>query len=260
VSVAGPPASSPPDETGLPAGALRGRAGIVTGGGQGIGAATVRLLARAGARLVVGDLSAPAAAAVAAGAVAAGGVAVAVAADVRREADCAALAAACRRHFGRIDFVVANAGVGDAGTVAGGDPARWRAVIETNVLGTALTVRAALPEMQAQGRGDVVLVASVSGRESYAGEPIYIASKWAVVGFGRALRKEALAHGVRVTLIEPGLVDTPLARSTPLGQQWLESLTALSADDVARAIAFALAQPPHVALNEIVVRPLAQEV
>ena len=107
-------AARPVGDASLWDGALRDRAGIVTGGGQGIGAATARSLARAGARVVVGDLSGEAAAAVAAGIVAAGGDALAVAADVRREEDCAALAAACQERHGRIDFVVANAGIGDA--------------------------------------------------------------------------------------------------------------------------------------------------
>ena len=239
---------------------LRGRAGIVTGAGQGIGAAIALELARLGARLLVADLSQPAAAGVAGRVVAAGGEAQGVAADVRDYAATAALAGACCERFGGIDFVVANAGLGDHSTLADGDPARWREVIETNILGTAHTIRAALPAMRAQGRGDVVLIASVSGRESYAGEPIYAASKWAVVGLGHALRKEALAYGVRVTLVEPGLVDTPLARSTPLGRQWLETLQPLRDLDVARAVAYALAQPAHVAVNEIVLRPLAQEV
>jgi NADP-dependent 3-hydroxy acid dehydrogenase YdfG len=239
---------------------LRGSAGIVTGGGRGIGEATALLLASLGARLVVGDLSSELATAVATRVAAAGGAAVGVAADVRRYEDAARLAESCVRKYSKIDFVVANAGIGEPSTMAEGDPSRWRDVIETNVLGVAYTVRAALPTMQAQRRGHVVLMASVSGRESYVGEPIYVASKWAVVGLGRALRKEVLRHGVRVTLMEPGLVDTPLARSTPLGREWLQTLDPLSAQDVARAVVYALCQPPHVAINEIVLRPLAQEV
>lgn len=247
-----------PDETAVAS--LRGSAGIITGGGRGIGEATALALARLGAHLVISDLSLELAADVVMRVREAGGAAVGAAADVRRYEDAARLAETCVREHTRIDFVVANAGIGDPGTMAEGDPARWRDVIETNVLGVAYTVRAVLPTMQAQRRGHVVLMASVSGRESYVGEPIYIASKWAVVGLGRALRKEVLPHGIRVTLVEPGLVDTPLARSTPLGQEWLKTLDPLSAQDVARAIAYALCQPPHVAVNEIVLRPLAQEV
>ena len=238
-------------------GALAGKAGIVTGGGSGIGAAIVREIARLGARVVVADLSPERAAAVAA---AVGEGAVGVAADVRRFADLEAARDACLERFGRLDFAVANAGVADSSTMSEGDPERWKLVIDTNVLGVAQTVRAALPTMLAQGGGHLVLMASVSGREPYAGEPIYAATKWAVVGLGHALRKETVGTGVRVTLVEPGIVDTPLVRSNPFAVAWMETIAPLADEDVARAVAFALSQPPHMAINEIVLRPVGQEV
>ena len=239
---------------------LEGRAGIITGAGSGIGAAIALELAGRGARLVLGDIALEAARRVAGQVHAGGGTAVAIAADVRRFEAAAALAQACQEQLGAIDFAIANAGIGDVSSVADGDPARWRDVIETNVLGVAYLARAVLPAMRQRRQGHLVIMASVSGRETYVGEPIYIASKWAVVGLGRALRKEALHYGVRVTLIEPGLVDTPLARSTTVGQEWLQRLDPLRPEDVARAVGFALQQPAHVAVNEIVVQPLAQEI
>ena len=169
-------------------------------------------------------------------------------------------AATCRERLGRIDFVVANAGVSDAGTLATGDPAVWRTVVETNLLGAMHTVRATLPTLLAQGDGHVVLMASVSGRKVYAGEPVYIASKWGVVGLGEALRQETVGTGVRVTLVEPGLVDTPLARNHPFAGDWLGKIVPLQPEDVARAVVWALAQPPHLAVNEVVLRPVAQEI
>ena len=167
---------------------------------------------------------------------------------------------ACLKHFNQIDFAVANAGIGDACSMADGDPNHWRDVIETNVLGIAYTVRATLPSMLERGDGHIVMMASVSGREAYVGEPIYSASKWAVVGLGYALRKETVGTGVRVTLIEPGLVDTPLARSHPFASAWMETIPPLHDDDIARAVAYVLTQPKYMAINELVLRPTAQEV
>ncbi|MBW3631966.1 MAG: SDR family oxidoreductase [Chloroflexi bacterium] len=239
---------------------LDGAVGIVTGAGRGIGAAIARELSGLGARLVLADLVADRLAEVVAGIAAADGNALPVVADVRQYTDTERLRDACLAHFGRIDFAVANAGVSDASTLADGDPERWRAVIETNVLGVAHTVRAVLPALREQGDGHLVLIASVSGREAYAGEPIYIASKWAVVGLGYALRKETVGTGVRATLIEPGLVDTPLARSHPFASAWMETIDPLRDEDVARAVAYVLTQPKHMAINELVLRPVAQEV
>lgn len=239
---------------------LVGQAGIVTGGGGGIGGAIARRLAGLGARLVVSDLTEASAQRVVDEIAGEGGEAVAVAADVRRFADTERLRDVCLERFGRLDFVVANAGIADTSTMAEGDPERWRAVIETNVLGVAYTVRTVLPTLRAQGNGHVVILASISGREVYAGEPIYIASKWAVVGLGGALRKELVGSRVRVTLIEPGLVDTPLTRSNPFAQTLLETTEPLQVDDIARAVAFALLQPPYMAVSEIVLRSTAQEI
>jgi len=239
---------------------LDGAVGIVTGAGRGIGAAIARELSALGARLVLADLVADGLEQVAADVVAAGGDAFPVIADVRQYTDTERLRDDCLARFGRIDFTVANAGVSDASTLADGDPERWRAVVETNVLGVAHTVQANMPTMREQGDGHLVLIASVSGREAYAGEPIYIASKWAVVGLGSALRKETVGTGVRATLIEPGLVDTPLARSHPFASTWMETIDPLRDEDVARAVAYVLTQPKHMAINELVLRPIAQAI
>ncbi|MCC6313225.1 MAG: SDR family oxidoreductase [Thermomicrobiales bacterium] len=238
---------------------LDGAAGIVTGGGRGIGAATARELTRLGARVVIADLSVEACADVLDEIAANGGEAFAVAADVRDATSLARVRDACLERYGRVDFAVANAGVGDTGSIADGDPERWRFVLEVNVLGVALTARSVLPTMLEQGDGHIILIASVSGRESYIGEPIYIASKWAVVGLGHALRKETAGKGVRVTLIEPGVVDTVLARANIFAQTLFETVTPLSDTDIARVVGFALRQPKRMALNEIVLRSAGQE-
>lgn len=239
--------------------ALEGQAGIITGGGSGIGAATAAELAALGARLVVSDLSGEKAAGTVKDIHDSGHEADAIAANVTVFDDLVAVRDRCLAAYGRIDFAVANAGIVDASSLADGDPERWRQVIETNVLGAAYTIRAVLGAMRQHGSGHIVLIASLSGRNAYVGEPIYIASKWAVVGLGHALEKEAIAYGVRVTLIEPGLVDTPMTRANPFSRKELDTADApLQPVDVARAVAFALSQPPHVSISELAIRPMIQ--
>lgn len=235
------------------------RVGLVTGGGSGIGAATVRRLAGDGIRVLVADADAGAAEVVAGQVRGAGGEAAAQRCDVRDPAQVGAARDECHRRWGRLDVVVANAGLGDSAPVAGGDPARWRAVVETNVLGTIHTARAALESMAAAGHGDIVVVASLSGRVAYAGEPVYLATKWASVGFGHSLRMEAQRAGVRVTLVEPGLVDTPLARANAYAAPLFASIQPLAPEDVADAIAYALSCPPHVLVRELALQPMHQE-
>ena len=199
-------------------GSLKGRVGIVTGGGRGIGAAIVKELRDLGAEVVALDLSPDGSAA-----------SRTVVADVRILDDVAKVADEVHLGFGRLDFLVANAGVTDRGTLADGDPEQWRKVIETNVLGVAHSVRAAVPALAAKGHGHVVIVSSISGRMAYIGEPLYIASKWALVGLGHALRKELRAAGLHVSLVEPGIVDTPLVSETQEGREELAQLRPLDA-------------------------------
>jgi NADP-dependent 3-hydroxy acid dehydrogenase YdfG len=104
-----------------------------------------------------------------------------------------------------------------------------------------------------------VLMASTAGRGTWVGEPVYIATKWGVVGLGWALRKEALEHNVRVTMIEPSMVDTPLVRATAEGRDELERFATLQADDVARAVAFAIGQPEGVGISELVIQAVGPE-
>ena len=113
--------------------------------------------------------------------------------------------------------------------------------------------------MKEHGRGHIVLMASIAGRQTWVGEPIYIATKWGVVGFGWALRKEAMAHNVRVTMIEPGMVDTPLLLETEEGRGELERF-ARSRSTTSRARwSFALSQPEGVAVSEIMITPVGPE-
>jgi NADP-dependent 3-hydroxy acid dehydrogenase YdfG len=189
---------------------------------------------------------------------ASGGEAAVIDADVRDHARLETAAVSVVERFGRIDVLVSNAGIADQSTAGSGDPDRWRAVIETNLLGTMFAVRAVLPHLLERGTGHVFVVASVSGRETYVGEPVYIASKWGQVGYAHALRQEVAGAGVRVTVVEPGLVDTPLTRDNPVVSPLLELAEPLSPDDVASAIVYAHSQPAHVVLSELTIRPLRQ--
>jgi len=188
----------------------------------------------------------------------AGGMAIPVRCDVRDPDQVAELPTLAKDQFGRIDFLVASAGIGVQDQAVSGDVQRWRAVIETNLLGLAYSVRYVLPHMYEQGSGHIFLIASQSGRQAYQGESIYIASKWGVVGFGHAVRMEAQSAGIKVTLIEPGLVDTPLTRLSPVVRPLLDAFEPLQAEDVANAVIYAYTQPPHVTVNELAVRPLRQ--
>ena len=221
---------------------------LITGASSGIGAATARAASEAGYRVVLAARSVKRLDELAQEL---GGEdrALAVECDVTEWEQQQAMAAAALDAFGRLDVVFANAGFGAARGFLESDPEHWRAMVLTNVYGAALTIRATLPALKEAG-GHLVLTGSVAGRRALPGS-LYSATKWAVTAMGEAARQELNGTGVRVTLIEPGQVDTPFFDNRPSG--------ALQADDVARAVMFAVSQPAHVDVNEILVRPTAQE-
>ena len=221
---------------------------LITGASSGIGEATARRAAQAGYRLVlaarrvelleklVEEL---------------GGAerAVAVRCDVTEWADQEAMAEAAISRFGQLDVAFANAGFGAKRGFLEETPEHWKSMVLTNVYGVALTIRATLPALK-ETRGHLLLTGSVAGRRALAGS-LYSATKWAVTAMGEAARLELNGTGVRVTLVEPGSVDTPFFDEPPQG--------ALEMDDIARAVLFAVSQPPHVDVNELLIRPTSQE-
>jgi NADP-dependent 3-hydroxy acid dehydrogenase YdfG len=222
---------------------------MITGASSGIGEATARQAAERGYRLV---LAARREDKVSALAEELGGPerALAVRCDVTDWEDQQSLAQTCLDRFGRLDVVYANAGMpGSPGGFSGADPERWREMVLTNVYGAALTARACLEALQAS-RGHLLLTGSVAGRRAISGS-MYSATKWAVTGMGEAIRQEMNGTGMRVTLIEPGMVDTPFF-DTPKPD-------ALMPEDVARAVLYAVDQPAHVDVNEVLVRPTSQD-
>jgi NADP-dependent 3-hydroxy acid dehydrogenase YdfG len=220
---------------------------LITGASSGIGAATARRAAQHGFRLVLAARSLDKLEALAEEL---GGRerALAVPCDVSEWADQQAMVAAALDAFGRLDVAFANAGFGARRGFLASDPEHWRAMVLTNVYGAALTVRATLPALK-DARGHLLLTGSVAGRRVIAGS-LYSCTKWAVTAMGEAVRQELDGTGVRVTVIEPGMVDTPFFDT--------EVEDALEADDVARAVLFAVEQPQHVDVNELLIRPTAQ--
>jgi NADP-dependent 3-hydroxy acid dehydrogenase YdfG len=221
---------------------------LITGASTGIGAATARLAVEAGYRVVLSARSADKLEALAAEL---GGDehALAVPADVAEWEENQKLAKAALDRFGRLDVVFANAGFGAQRSFLGDSPEHWRAMVLTNVLGVAYTIRATLEALREQ-RGHMILTSSAAGRRAIQGS-LYSATKHAVTAMGESLRQELNGTGARVTLIEPGMVDTPFFDDPGEGR--------LEAEDVARVVMFAVSQPPHVDINEVLMRPTAQD-
>jgi NADP-dependent 3-hydroxy acid dehydrogenase YdfG len=221
---------------------------LITGASSGIGEATARHAVDAGYRVVLGARSEDRLERLASDL---GGDdrAVATRCDVTSWEDQQALVATAVERFGRLDAALANAGFGAKRGFLEESPEQWRAMIDTNVYGVALSIRAALPHFRETGRGHVLLMGSVAGRRVLPGS-LYSATKWAVVAMAEALRQELSDSDIKVTVIEPGMVDTPFFEERPEG--------ALDPDDIARAVLYALSQPPHVDVNEVLVRPIHQ--
>jgi NADP-dependent 3-hydroxy acid dehydrogenase YdfG len=220
---------------------------LITGASSGIGEATARQASLAGYRIVLAARSADKLEALASEL---GGDehVLAVPTDVTRWEDNEALVARSLEVFGRIDIAFANAGFGAERGWLASTPQHWREMVLTNVLGAAYTARAAIPALK-DSRGHMLLTGSVAGRRVMPGS-LYSATKWAVTAMGEAIRADLHGSGVRTTLIEPGQVDTPFFDDPGEGR--------LNPDDIARVVLFAVSQPSHVDVNEILIRPISQ--
>lgn len=220
---------------------------LITGASTGIGAATARAAVDAGHRVVLAARSADRLASLAQEL---GGddVALAVPTDVTDFAAQERLVAATLERFGRLDVVFANAGFGAKRGFLAESPEHWRDMVLTNVLGAAFTIRATIPALR-DSHGHFVLTSSVAGRRALPGS-LYSATKHAVTAMGESLRQEA-DGAFRVTTIEPGMVDTPFFERPP-------EIQALQPEDIAGAVLYAVQQPAHVDVNEILIRPTAQ--
>src|SRR5437879_1149195 len=221
---------------------------LVTGASSGIGAATARRASANGWRVVLAARSHELLVAIAEEL---GGAerALAVRCDVTVWEEQQRMVEAALSAFGRLDVAFANAGFGGPRGLLNDTPEHWREMVLTNVYGAALTLRATLPAVT-ESRGHLLLTSSVAGRRVLPG-PLYSCTKHAVTAMGEAVRQDVHGTGVRVTVIEPGMTDTPFFDQRPKD--------ALEDDDIARAVMYAVSQPEHVNVNEILVRPTAQQ-
>ncbi len=221
---------------------------LITGASSGIGAATARIAHEQGWRLVLAARSLEHLQELAEQL---GGAerALAVRCDVTEWEQQTAMVELAIERFGGIDVAFANAGFGAPRGFLADTPEHWREMVLTNVYGAALTIRATVPALR-ERRGHLLLTSSVAGRRVLPGS-LYSCTKHAVTAMGEAARQELHGSGVRVSVIEPGVTDTPFFDQRPEH--------ALEDGDVARAVLWAISQPPQVSVNEILIRPTAQQ-
>ena len=242
---------------------LSGQVAAITGASSGIGEATARALARAGAAVALAARRLERIEALAEQIRNDGGSAIAVRCDVGEEEQAHSFVQRTNDELGRIDVLVNNAGVMLLGPIENAPTEEWRQMIHANVFGVLYCTHAALPLMHTQGSGHIVNVSSVAGRVARAGSGVYNLTKFGVGAFSESLRQECVPLGVRVTIIEPGAVATELAgHNRPeileqIGKRF-GGLQLLAAEDIANAILYAIAQPSHVSINELLVRPTGQ--
>jgi NAD(P)-dependent dehydrogenase (short-subunit alcohol dehydrogenase family) len=226
---------------------LEGRVALVTGGSRGIGAATVRSLAEAGAQVVAlshsgADPGVPGA--------------VAIGCDLRDRAATFEAVDGVVSRLGRLDIVVPNAGVGSYGPFLELSPEDVDEMIDVNVKGTLYTLQATLPHLLQSPAADVVIIASEAGRRGLPGESVYCASKFAQVGLGRALDHELREHGVRCTNLCPGGVATGFAFGH--GRDPADEVGMMTAEEIADIVLFAVTRPRGMRLLEIALRPMTE--
>lgn len=243
-------------------GPLDGKVAVVTGASSGIGEATVRALSEAGASVALGARRTDRLQAIAGSLQ---GPSLVREVDVSDEGQARDFVQAAHRELGGLHILVNNAGLMLLGPVAEADTDEWRRMIGVNLLGLLYCTHAALPLIAQSGGGDVVNLSSVAGRRADAGAAVYNMTKFGVHGFSEALRQEALHASIRVTVVAPGFVDTELQghstnplvrRATERSREQIGEV--LKSDDIADAILYAVTRPPHVCLNEILVRPTNQ--
>jgi clavulanate-9-aldehyde reducatase len=244
---------------------LTGRVAAITGASSGIGEATALTLARAGAAVSLAARRADRIEALAERINADGGRAIAIETDVAEERQAKEFVTRTKDELGRLDVLVNNAGVMLLGPVIGADTSEWRRMIEVNVLGLLYCTHAALPVMGEQGSGHIVNVSSTAGRFANFGSAVYNLTKFGVNGFSEALRQELVPANVKVTVIEPGMVETELLghNTNPMvveaAKRFREEVgTPLTSDDIGEAILYAVGGPERVAVNEVLVRPAGQ--
>lgn len=244
---------------------LAGRVALITGASSGIGAATAHTLARAGAKIVIVARRREMLEALADACRNEGAEVLSITADLLIEEENRRIVDASVAHFGRVDILINNAGVMLLSTIDAADAEDWRRMLELNVMALMVSSQAALVDMRARKDGHIVNISSTAGRVANPGASAYAVTKFGVVAFTESMRREVYKDKVRVTVIEPGLVATELRDhiTNPVAKEavevWAASLRQLQAEDVANAVLYAVSQPAHVCINEILMRPTDQE-
>lgn len=238
---------------------LSGKVVIITGASSGIGAAVARLLAEQGCRLVLAARSADKLHTLAQGLKV---ETLVIPTDVTVPGDIISMVDKTIEKFGRVDVMFANAGIYIPGQVAEGEPDAWTNLLNVNVDGVLRCVHAVLPHMKAQQSGDILVTSSISGFIDIHWEPIYSASKHAVQGFVHTLRRQVAKDGIRVGAIAPGAVANELwgfSDPAEIERVSIREHGYLRSEDVAQAVLFMLAQPPHVTIRDLVMLPQNQD-
>lgn len=239
---------------------LEGKVVLITGASSGIGRSTALALSKAGAKVAVGARRADRLKVLAEDAP---GEILVLDLDVTDQQSIQNAVAATVEHFGTLDALVNNAGIMLSGMILGADTAEWSRMVETNLLGSMYAVHAALPHLL-ESKGAVVQVSSTSGRIASAAGGAYSATKFGITGFVEALRQEVTTQGVRVVVVEPGFVSTELTSHITdpaiqtMAKEMAESMRTLQPEDIANAVVYALSQPDHVAVNQLLIRPTDQ--
>jgi len=244
------------------AGTLQGKVALITGASSGIGEATALALAAEGAQVAVAARRVDRLQSLARRIGDQGGQALPLRADVADEAQVREMVGEVQTRWQRLDILVNNAGVALVGPVERANPDDWRRMVNINLLGLMYTTRAVLPIMKEQGEGGAIVnVSSAAGRTARAGWAAYNATKWGVNGFSEALCQEVNRYKIRVTMIEPGFVETGFTEHIPDPEtkkeieEWIASMRPLQSKDIAAAILYAVTQPSYVDVNEILIRP-----
>jgi NADP-dependent 3-hydroxy acid dehydrogenase YdfG len=240
---------------------LTGRVALVTGASSGIGAAAAEALAAAGATVAVVARRADRLDALVSQIEERGGKAVSMPGDVIDEQVAQGVVTETLRRFGRLDILVNSAGIIDSGGVENADTARYRRVLDINLMASLYTSRAVIGPMRAQGGGDIINISSTAGRRASVLFNAYSASKFALTAMTEALRQEVGRHGIRVCIIEPGATTTEVSEgiADPTYRKFIHEHVrkegAMKAQDVAAAIVFVVSLPPRANVSELLIRP-----
>jgi NADP-dependent 3-hydroxy acid dehydrogenase YdfG len=239
---------------------LTGKVVAITGASSGIGTATARTLARAGAAVALGARREARLEELVAQIRADGGTASHSVMDITDEGQARAFIESTHAEHGRLDALINNAGVMHLGQIENAPMDEWRRMVDVNIMGVLYCTHAALPLMLEQGHGDIVMMSSVGGRVTPPLSGVYCLTKFGIGAFADVLRKETVGRGIRIVVIEPGRVESELRNHVrqevldELGPGFL-TVDSLAAENIGETVRFALAQPPHVSFSEILVRP-----